>query len=112
MPRHRPIKAFLNFFAGGRNQPMDQLLLITVFVLLLFGLIMITSIGVPKSIRLSAPDLLYPNCQSEEVDCYLVLKNHAIRLALGLMVFVTVLKINYKFWKKMSLVFFVGAFGL
>jgi len=73
---------------------------------------MITSIGVPKSIRLSAPDMLYPNCQSDEVDCYLVLKNHAIRLALGLMAFMIFMKVNYKFWKKISLVFFVGAFGL
>lgn len=73
---------------------------------------MITSIGVPKSIRLSAPDLLYPNCQSSEVDCYLILKNHAIRLGIGIMVFITVMKIHYKFWKKMSLLFFVGAFSL
>ena len=97
MPRRRHIQAFFSALSGKRNQPVDQVLLVTIFVLLLFGLIMITSIGVPKSIRLSAPDMLYPNCQSDEVDCYLVLKNHAIRLALGLMAFMIFMKVNYKF---------------
>ncbi|MBT4055905.1 hypothetical protein HOE67_02225, partial [Candidatus Peregrinibacteria bacterium] len=38
----------------------DNVLALVVFLLLVFGLIMITSIGVPKSIQLSAPDVLYP----------------------------------------------------
>lgn len=112
MSRRRTKSAFLKALMGNRNQPVDQVLLITIFALLIFGLIMITSIGVPKSIRLSAPDLLYPNCQSSEVDCYLILKNHAIRLAIGLSVFVIFMKVHYQFWKKMSLLFFAGAFGL
>ena len=95
-----------------KGHHMDHLLLITIFALLVFGLIMITSIGVPKSIRLSAPDLLYPNCGSDEVDCYLILKNHAIRLAIGILVFVGLLKIHYQFWKRISLGFFALAFGL
>ena len=70
-----------------KGHPIDHLLLITVFALLIFGLIMIASIGVPKSIHLSAPDMLYPNCGSDEVDCYLILKNHATRLGVAILVF-------------------------
>lgn len=91
---------------------MDHLLLITVFALLIFGLIMITSIGVPKSIRLSAPELLYPNCGSDDVDCYLILKNHATRIAISVLVFIGVLKIHYQYWRRISLGFFALAFGL
>lgn len=96
----------------SKGKPVDQLLLITVLLLLMFGLIMITSIGVPKSIQLSAPDMLYPNCQSPEVDCYLILKKHAMRLGVGLLIMVALLKVHYRFWKKMSLVLFGGAVGL
>ncbi len=95
-----------------KGHPIDHLLLITVFALLVFGLIMIASIGVPKSIHLSAPDMLYPNCGSDEVDCYLILRNHAIRLGIGILVFLGLLKVHYTFWKKTSLAFFALAFGL
>lgn len=91
---------------------IDHLLMIAFLALLIFGLIMIASIGVPKSIHLSAPDMLYPNCGSDEVDCYLVLKNHATRLFIGMLFFVGVLKIHYSFWKKISLWFFALAVGL
>ncbi|KKR08968.1 MAG: cell division protein FtsW, cell division protein FtsW [Candidatus Peregrinibacteria bacterium GW2011_GWE2_39_6] len=107
-----PKKRFFNTTKNAPNHPVDYLLMATVLGLLIFGLIMITSIGVPKSIHLSAPDILYPNCSNEAVDCYLILKNHATRLALALLVFVTLLKINYQFWKKISLGFFALAFGL
>ena len=95
-----------------KGHQIDHLLLITVLALLIFGLIMIASIGVPKSIHLSAPDMLYPNCGSDDVDCYLILKNHSIRLIIGLLVFLGALKIHYSFWRKMSLPFFALAFGL
>jgi len=110
--RRRKATFFTSEARLTKTNPMDQWILIAVFGLLLFGLIMITSIGVPKSIRLSAPDILYPNCQSPDVDCYLMLKNHAIRLGLAIGVFAILLKVHYRFWKKISLVFFAGAFGL
>lgn len=91
---------------------VDHLLMITFLALLVFGLIMIASIGVPKSIHLSAPDMLYPNCGSDEVDCYLILKNHATRLFIGMLFFVGGMKIHYSFWKKISLWFFALAVGL
>ncbi len=67
---------------------------------------MITSIGVPKSISLSAPDTLYPNCSDENVDCYLLFKKHLIRLSISLICFFVVLKVPMKFWKKIAPVLF------
>jgi len=86
----------------------DKVLLAITFALLLFGVVMITSIGVPKSIQLSAPDVLYPNCEQDGVDCYLLLKNHIIRVILGLIALIICAKIPFKFWKKIAPYFFVG----
>ncbi len=80
----------------------DTVLALTVLFLLIFGLVMITSIGVPKSISLSAPDVQYPNCSDENVDCYLLFKKHLFRLAVGVGLFFLALKIPLKFWKKVS----------
>lgn len=81
---------------------IDQILLITVFVLIVVGIIMITSIGVPKSIQLSAPDVAYPNCSDAAVDCYLVLKKHLTRVIVGIIAFLIVLRTDYKFWQKIA----------
>lgn len=78
----------------------DNVLALCVLFLLIFGLIMITSIGVPKSISLSAPDVLYPNCSDEGVDCYLLFKKHLIRLGIALLSFLIALKLPSKFWRK------------
>lgn len=90
-----------NQMRKGYHQ-IDQLLLITVFVLLVIGIIMITSIGVPKSIQLSAPDMDYPNCSDDAVDCYLVLKKHLMRVVIGIIAFLLALKVKYTFWQKIS----------
>ena len=84
----------------------DKVLLIIVFALLLFGVVMITSIGVPKSIQLSAPDVLYPNCEQDGVDCYLLFRNHVMRVIIGLIALIICAKIPYKFWKKIAPYFF------
>lgn len=110
--KRRPAHASRSSRETAPNHPIDHVLLIAVFALLLFSLIMITSIGVPKSIQLSAPDIQYPNCQSEEVDCYLMLKNHAIRLGIAIVIFLIFLKVHYEFWRRVSLPFFVLGFGL
>ncbi len=81
----------------------DTVLALAVLFLLIFGLIMITSIGVPKSISLSAPDVLYPNCSDPSVDCYLLFKKHVFRLFVGIVAFMIALKLPSKFWKKTSL---------
>ena len=47
----------------------DKVLFAMILILMCFGLVMITSIGVPKSIQLSAPNILYPNCSDPKVDC-------------------------------------------
>lgn len=79
-----------------------------ILILVCFGLVMITSIGVPKSIQLSAPDILYPNCSDPNVDCYLLFKNHLLRLFIGGICLFIATKIPMKFWKKISVVFFGG----
>lgn len=78
----------------------DNVLALTVLFLLIFGLVMITSIGVPKSISLSAPDVLYPNCSDANVDCYLLFKKHLWRLAFGIAAFFVAWKLPMKFWRK------------
>ena len=84
----------------------DTVLALTILFLLIFGLIMITSIGVPKSISLSAPDILYPSCSDSNVDCYLLFKKHLIRLFVGLLGFVIAWRLPIKFWKKSSTIIF------
>ncbi|MFA6435950.1 MAG: putative peptidoglycan glycosyltransferase FtsW [Candidatus Gracilibacteria bacterium] len=109
--RKRPKTGFFNFIKSPTH-PIDHVLLIAVFSLLIFSLIMITSIGVPKSIQLTGSGIDYPNCGSDGVDCYLVLKNHAMRIAVGVLVFVALLKVHYQFWRKISTLFFMFAFSL
>ncbi len=86
----------------------DTVLALAVLFLLIFGLIMITSIGVPKSISLSAPDVLYPNCSDPNVDCYLLFKKHVFRLFVGIVAFIIALKLPTKFWKKISIFLYMA----
>ncbi len=86
----------------------DKVILIVTFALLLFGIVMITSIGVPKSIQLSAPDILYPNCEQEGVDCYLLFKKHITRVIIGIVALIIAAKIPYKFWRRIAPHFFAG----
>jgi cell division protein FtsW len=92
---------------SGSGKKVDGVLLALVIILMVFGLVMITSIGVPKSIQLSAPDVLYPNCDDVGVDCYLLFRNHLLRLVVGAVLMFLVAKINYKFWKKTAPAWFV-----
>ncbi len=91
-----------------RKNHGDKVLFAMILILVCFGLVMITSIGVPKSIQLSAPDILYPNCSDPNVDCYLLFKNHLLRLFIGGICLFIATKIPMKFWKKISVVFFGG----
>ncbi|MCD6109783.1 cell division protein FtsW [bacterium] len=84
----------------------DTILFVLTLALLLFGVVMITSIGVPKSIQLSAPNILYPNCGQEGVDCYLLFRNHVTRVIIGLIALLICAKIPYKFWRKIALPMF------
>lgn len=92
----------------GGGKKVDGILLIIVLVLMVFGLVMITSIGVPKSIQLSAPNVLYPNCEDAGVDCYLLFRNHLIRLVAGFVMMFIMAKIPYQFWKKTAPFWFVA----
>jgi cell division protein FtsW len=95
-----------------RRKKYDHVLLLAVLAIVAIGIVMITSIGVPKSIRISAPELAYPDCGDAAVDCYLILKNHVMRVAVGLVGMLVAWKIKYTFWKTLSPLMFVGAMGL
>lgn len=84
------------------NQP-NYLLAFTIFALLLFGVMMITSIGVPKSIALTKPtDVLFPTCGADGVDCYFLFKRHMLRLGIGVVAMFIAAKIPYRFWRKIA----------
>jgi cell division protein FtsW len=91
-----------------RKLQSDRVLLFTVLGLLVFGLVMITSIGVPKSIQLTAPKILYPNCSDANVDCYYLFKNHLVRMLLGIVMMILAVKIPFRFWKKTSVFWFAA----
>ncbi len=95
-----------------KNQKYDRVLLIAVLSLVVIGIVMITSIGVPKSIRLSAPDLTYGDCADAAVDCYLILKKHLIRALLGVAAMLVAWKMPYKAWKTLAPVFYLAGVGL
>jgi cell division protein FtsW len=85
----------------------DHVLLMLVLLILLIGVIMITSIGVPKSIALSAPpELKYPDCASPEVDCYLLMKNHILRVIASLIMMGIAWRIPYRWWKTVAMPLF------
>ncbi len=94
-----------------RRGRVDMVLLLTVFVLLVFSIIMITSIGVPKSISLTRPDgMLFPSCGEDGVDCFFLLKRHAIRVGLGILAMGIFFKIPIRFWKKIAVWLFIAIF--
>lgn len=85
------------------GQP-DYLLAFTVFMLLLLGVIMITSIGVTKSIALTKPaDVLFPTCGVDGVDCYFLFKRHMLRLGIGAVAMLIAMKIPYRFWRSVAI---------
>lgn len=88
-----------------------MVLLLTVLVLLVFSVIMITSIGVPKSISLTKPaDILFPSCGQDGVDCFFLLRRHVIRIGLGLIALFLALKIPVRFWRKIAIPLFILVF--
>lgn len=93
----------------SRRPKFDHVLLFAVLAIVLVGVVMISSIGVPKSISLSAPDLQYPDCSDDAVDCYLVFKKHLVRVLIGLVLMYGAFKLNFKYWKKLSIIFYGGS---
>ncbi len=96
----------------AKRRKYDHVLLLSVLAIVAIGVVMITSIGVPKSIRISAPDMAYPDCADAAVDCYLILKNHLIRVAIGIVAMFAAWKIPYKAWKTLAPFFFAIGIGL
>lgn len=99
-----------------RRKKYDQWLLAAVLGIVAVGIIMVTSVGVPKSIDISMKiadvDIVYPDCDVEGIDCYLILKNHVTRVLIGLVAMLFMWKINYKWWKKLAPIFYITGVGL
>lgn len=87
---------------------IDLVLLFTVFVLLVFSIVMMTSIGVPKSIAITKPaGLLFPSCGEEGVDCFFLLRRHVLRIGIGLVALFLFFKIPLKVWRKLAVALFI-----
>lgn len=96
-----------------KSERIDYVLFLSISILLVFGLVMMTSIGVPKSIALTKPpDELFPSCGTDGVDCYRLLKQHAVRFGIGLLALFLALRIPLRFWKKIAIPFFFLVFLL
>lgn len=94
--------------ATPRTGRVDMVLLLTIFVLLVFSIVMITSIGVPKSISLTKPaSVLFPSCGEEGVDCFFLLRRHIVRIGFGLVSLFLFYKIPLRFWKKVAIPLFL-----
>lgn len=98
-------------YSESRHGKIDLVLLLTVCVLLVFSIVMITSIGVPKSISLTKPaGMLFPTCGEEGVDCFFLLRRHFIRIGIGLLALYAFYKIPLRFWKKIAVWLFIAIF--
>ncbi|MEK7523722.1 MAG: putative peptidoglycan glycosyltransferase FtsW [Patescibacteria group bacterium] len=95
-------------YSDSRTGRVDMVLLLTVFVLLVFSIIMMTSIGVPKSISLTkGAGILFPSCGEDGIDCFFLLRRHVIRIGVGLLALYIFFKIPLKFWKKVAVPLFI-----
>lgn len=85
-----------------------MVLLLTVAILLIFSIVMITSIGVPKSISLTKPaGSLFPSCGEDGVDCYFLLRRHALRVLAGLIAMYLAYRIPLRFWRRIAIPLFL-----
>jgi len=79
---------------ANAEKKLDRALLYTTFALLVFGLIMISSAGIAYS-------------RSHFGDSYFFFKRQLAGVLIGLVVLYFSQRINYNYWKKISLPFFV-----
>jgi cell division protein FtsW len=83
---------------------IDYVLALVVLFLVLFGVVMIASIGVPKSIELTnRTGIDLPICGQAGIDCYYLLKKHLGRILIGLVAFLVFVRVPLTFWRKMAL---------
>jgi len=79
-----------------KSQKIDRVLLFTVLALLIFGLVMISSAGIAYSTsRFDSP--------------YFFFKKQLFGIAVGLILLLFFQKVDYRFWKKISLPFFIAS---
>jgi len=80
--------------SDSKAQKSDKILLVTVFILLIFGLIMISSAGIAYS-------------KTNFGNPYFFFKRQFIGIFIGLLGLYFAQKMSYKFWKTISFPFFV-----
>jgi len=90
---------FWNIFGSGSGGKPDYLLLVLLFALVVFGLIMISSVSVVVSYDTFG-------------DSHQFFKDQLVSALIGLVVFLVVSKINYRFWKKYALLMLIVTLGL
>ena len=92
----------------------DYILALTVLALIIFGIVMMASIGVPKSIDLTKPSgVAFPICGANGVDCYFLLKRHIVRLVFfAVPAFLLAFFFPFKLWRKLGVPFFFVNFLL
>lgn len=92
----------------------DYILALTILGLVLFGVVMMASIGVPKSIDLTKPaGVTFPICGANGVDCYYLLKKHLVRiLFFAIPAFLFGFYFPFKNWRKLGIPFFFVSFLL
>lgn len=78
---------------ANKENKADRILLYLTFALLVFGLIMVASAGIGYS-------------RSRFGDAYFFFKRQLVGVSIGLAVLYLTQKINYNFWKKISIPFF------
>ena len=87
---------------------IDYILALVVLFLVVFGIVMIASIGVPKSIALTKPaSVAFPVCGVDGVDCYFLLKRHLARVAIAFIVFLGVVRMSIDTWRRLATIGFV-----
>ncbi len=93
------------------GQKIDYYLALAILALVVLGVVLITSIGVPKSIQLTnQAGTLFPQCGVDGVDCFLLIKNHLGRLIMAGVVFFVCLKIPFSFWRRIAVPLFLTTF--
>lgn len=105
-----------------RKLYVDKMLLLFVAILSIFSLVMIMSIGVPTSLKLSAESrekalekqgVSYnaddATCNDPGIDCYRLFKTRLLHLCAAIVALFIAFKVPYRFWKKTAPVWFIGA---
>lgn len=80
----------------SREKPFDFILFITILILLAMGIIMVLSASSPKAL-------------SEDGDSYSYVKRQAIFAVIGIVLMITISKIDYRIYAKFAKIAYIGS---